>query len=80
MLTILKSENSLDNQMNAVTVTFAVIALTAVFALALPVDTAVAQTDDRSPDGSDNQYKDGTHDGKSCPNKEKKSASTDQSS
>jgi len=66
--------------MNKVTVTFAIVVLAAVFALALPVDTAVAQTDDTAPDGSDDQYKDGTHDGKSCPNKEKKSTSAEQSS
>jgi len=64
--------------MNKVTITLTVVALAAVFALALPFDTAVAQTDDTAQDGSDDKYQDGTHDGKLCPNKEKRSASEEQ--
>ncbi|MDH3361760.1 MAG: hypothetical protein OEL56_06925 [Nitrosopumilus sp.] len=66
--------------MNTITITFAVIALVAVFSLALPFDTAVAQADDPVSDGGEDTYKDRTHEGKSCPNKEKKSASINQSS
>jgi len=70
--------------MSKTTITFAVvIVLAAVFALASPFDTAVAQTSDAMPDGDDNgerEYKDGEHEGKSCPNKEKKSQSIEQSS
>ena len=56
----------------------AIVALAAVFALASPLDVAVAQTD-ALPDG-DGEYKDGEHEGKSCPNKERKSQSMEQSS
>ena len=49
----------------------AVVVLAAVFAIASPVDVAVAQTSDAMPDG-DGQYNDGEHEGKSCPNKERK--------
>lgn len=49
----------------------AVVVLAAVFAIASPVDVAVAQTSDAMPDGEE-QYKDGEHEGKSCPNKERK--------
>ena len=49
----------------------AVVVLAAVFAIASPVDVAVAQTSDAMPDG-EGQYKDGEHEGKSCPNKERK--------
>ena len=66
--------------MNKTITAFAIVALAAVFALAFPLDTAVAQTDDTVPAGSDHQYKDGTHDGKSCPNKDKKSNIAEQSS
>ncbi len=49
-----------------------VIALAAVFAIASPVDVAVAQTSsDVIPYGEGN-YKDGEHEGKSCPGKERK--------
>ena len=60
--------------MNKTTMVFAtVIVLAAVFAIASPVDVAVAQTSEAMPDG-DGSYKDGEHrEGKSCPNKEKKS-------
>ena len=47
------------------------VVLAAVFAVASPVDVAVAQTSDAMPDGEE-QYKDGEHEGKSCPNKERK--------
>lgn len=56
----------------------AIVVLAAVFALASPFDVAVAQTD-AMPDG-DGEYKDGEHEGKSCPNKERKSQSAEQSS
>jgi len=54
-----------------------IIALAAVFALTSPVDVAIAQTN-ATPDG-DGEYKDGEHEGKSCPNKERKSQSTEYS-
>jgi hypothetical protein len=53
---------------------FSILALTAIFAMALPMDSAVAQTSDISPDG-EGEYKDGDHEGKSCPFKDKKRAS-----
>lgn len=70
--------------MNKTTMTFSlVIALAAVFAIASPWDTAVAQTN-AIPDGGNGEYKDGEgrdhKEGKSCPNKEKKLASIEQSS
>ncbi len=49
---------------------FSILALAAIFAMALPMDTAVAQTTDVSPDG-EGEYKDGDHEGKSCPFKNK---------
>lgn len=60
--------------MNKTTMTLvAVVALTAVFALASPFDVAVAQTTDVIPDGEGGEYKDGEHkEGKSCPFKERK--------
>ena len=67
-------------KMNKTITAFAIIALAAVFALAFPLDTAVAQSDDSAHDGSGGQYKDGNHDGKSCPNKDKKSNTAEQSS
>ncbi len=53
---------------------FSILALAAIFAMALPMDSAVAQTSDISPDG-EGEYKDGDHEGKSCPFKDKKRAS-----
>jgi len=49
---------------------FSILALAAIFAMALPMNTAVAQTTDISPDG-EGEYKDGDHEGKSCPFKNK---------
>jgi hypothetical protein len=49
---------------------FSILALVAIFAMALPMDTAVAQTTDVSPDG-EGEYKDGDNKGKSCPFKNK---------
>ena len=63
--------------MNKTTMAFAVLALAAVFALASPFDVAVAQTSDAMPDGEGGEYKDGDREGKSCPFKDKKSASID---
>ncbi|MDH3204088.1 MAG: hypothetical protein OEL81_05375 [Nitrosopumilus sp.] len=57
--------------MNKTTMAFAVFALTAMFALVTPMDVAVAQTSNVIPDG-DGEYKDGEHEGKSCPSKEGK--------
>lgn len=48
------------------------LVLTAIFAMALPMDSVYAQTGDVSPDGED-----GEHEGKSCPFKERKGASVD---
>ena len=59
------------NMNKAVMALAAVVVLAAVFAIASPVDVAVAQTSDAMPDGEE-QYKDGEHEGKSCPNKERK--------
>ena len=56
--------------MDSKTVMFSILALAAIFALALPMDSAVAQTTDVSPDG-EGEYKDGDHEGKSCPFKNK---------
>jgi len=62
--------------MNKTTISFAVLALAAVFALVTPMDVAVAQTSsDAVPDG-DGEYKDGEHEGKSCPSKEGKMQNT----
>ena len=57
--------------MNKTTMDFAVFALAAMFALVTPMDVAVAQTSNVMPDG-DGEYKDGEHEGKSCPSKEGK--------
>ncbi len=56
--------------MDSKTVMFSILALAAIFAMALPMDTAVAQTSNVSPDG-EGEYKDGNHEGKSCPFKNK---------
>ncbi len=53
---------------------FSILAIAAIFAMALPMDSAVAQTSDISPD-DEGEYKDGDHEGKSCPFKDKKRAS-----
>ena len=69
--------------MNKTTMTFAMaIALAAVFAIASPMDVVTAQTSDAMPDGEgERDYKDGEHkDGKSCPFKERKAQSQEQSS
>jgi len=60
--------------MDKSTMAFAmVIALAAVFAIASPVDMAIAQTSDAMPDGEGGEYKDGKHkEGKSCGDKERK--------
>ena len=61
--------------MNKTTMVFAmVIVLTAVFAIASPMDAAMAQTSIPVSDGEGNsEYGDGEHkDGKSCPFKERK--------
>lgn len=53
---------------------FTVLAFAAIFAMITPIDIAVAQSSNAMPDG---EYKDGDHEGKSCPSKDKKSASVD---
>ena len=58
--------------MNSKIAMFSILALAAIFAMALPIDSAVAQTSDVSPDGEGG---DGEHEGKSCPFKDKKRAS-----
>ena len=60
--------------MDSKIVMFSVLVLAAIFAMALPMDTAVAQTSDVSAD-SESENKDGEYKGKSCPFKDKKSAS-----
>ena len=57
--------------MNKTTLAFAVLGFAAIFALVTPMDVAVAQTSNAVPDG-DGEYKDGEHEGKSCPSKEGK--------
>ena len=69
---MLKASNQ---AMNAKIALFTVLAVAAVFAMITPIDYAVAQTSDSMSDDED-EYKDGKHEGKSCPNKERKSAST----
>ena len=59
---------------------FAVIALAAVFALATPVDVAGAQTGSNAVPDGDGEYEEGEHEGKSCPSKERKAQSQEQSS
>ncbi len=61
--------------MNKTTMAFAmVIALAAVFAIASPVDVAVAQTSSDVMPHGEGSYKDGENkEGKSCPSKERKS-------
>ena len=68
---MLKHPNKIMNSKIAM---FSVLALAAIFAMILPMDSAVAQTSDISPDG-EGEYKDGEHEGKSCPFKDKKRAS-----
>lgn len=55
-------------------VLFTVLAFAAIFAMITPMDAAVAQPSNVIPDG---EYKDGDREGKSCPSKEKKTASVD---
>jgi len=55
---------------------FSILALAAIFAMILPMDAAVAQSPEISTDG-EGEYKDGGHEGKSCPFKDKKRASID---
>lgn len=62
--------------MNKTTMTFTMLALVAVFALVTPMDVAAAQTSNAMPDG-DGDYKDGEHEGKSCPSKEGKMQNTE---
>ncbi|MGY5148859.1 MAG: hypothetical protein ACW9W3_02235 [Candidatus Nitrosopumilus sp. bin_68KS] len=45
---------------------FSILALAAIFAIALPMNSVYAQTSDIIPDGED-----GDHEGKSCPFKNK---------
>ncbi|MDH3656911.1 MAG: hypothetical protein OEM77_02090 [Nitrosopumilus sp.] len=54
---------------------FSILALAAIFAMMLPMDSAIAQTSNVSPNG-EGEYKDGERkEGKSCPFKDKKNAS-----
>ncbi len=64
----------LSKLVNSKIAIFSILALAAIFAMVLPMDSAVAQTSDISTDG-EGEYKDGDHEGKSCPFKDKKSAS-----
>jgi|SaaInlV_165m_DNA_1040744.scaffolds.fasta_scaffold05724_5 hypothetical protein len=52
--------------MDSKIVIFSILALAAIFAMALPMDSVYAQTSDIIPDGED-----GGHEGKSCPSKNK---------
>ena len=58
----------LSRSMDSKIAMFSILALAAIFAMALPMDSAVAQTSDVSPDG---EGEDGKHEGKSCPFKNK---------
>jgi hypothetical protein len=60
--------------MNSKIAIFSVLALAVIFAMTIPMDTAVAQSSDVSTDG-EGEYKDGEHEDKSCPFKDKKNAS-----
>ncbi len=66
--------------MNKTTMIFAlVITLTAVFAIASPMDVATAEIYDTVPE-SEGEHKDGEYkDGKSCPSKERKDQPQEQS-
>lgn len=70
---MLKPSNKLVNSKIAM---FSIFALAAIFAMVIPMNSALAQASDASPDG-EGEYKDGDHEGKSCPSKDKKSASVD---
>jgi len=50
---------------------FSILALAAIFAMALPMDSVYAQTSDIIPDGED-----GDNEGKSCPSKNKTASVT----
>ena len=56
--------------MDTKVVMFAVLSLAAVFTMVGPTDYVTVQALEAMPDGGD--YKDGEHEGKSCPSKEKK--------
>lgn len=56
---------------------FAVLSFVALFAMITPMDFAVAESSDAMSDGEEH---DGEYKGKSCPSKDKKSASTNTSS
>ena len=64
----------LSKLVNSKIAMFSILALAAIFAMILPMDSAVAQTSDISADG-EGEYNDGDHEGKSCPFKDKKRAS-----
>ena len=57
--------------MNSKIATFSILALAAIFAMALPLDYALAQNSEVSSD-SEGKSRDGNHEGKSCPFKDKK--------
>lgn len=57
--------------MNAKLFLFVIVAMVSIIGMIAPIEMAVAQTD-VMPDG---EGKDGSHEGKSCPFKERKSAS-----
>lgn len=59
--------------MKANTTLFAILVFAAIFSITT-VDFAAAQMHDAMPDG-DGENKDGEHEGKSCPFKDKKTAS-----
>ena len=61
--------------MNSKITTFSILALAAIFAMALPLDYALAQNSDVSSDSEEGESRDGGHEGKSCPFKDKKTAS-----
>lgn len=63
---MLKSPNV---YMDSKVVMFSILAMSAIFAIALPMDSVYAQTSDISTDGED-----GEHEGKSCPSKNKTSS------
>ena len=65
-----------SEHMNSKISLFSILALAAIFAMALPLDYALAQNSDVSPDSEEGESRDGGgHEGKSCPFKDKKSTS-----
>ena len=72
-------QKRLNNNMSSKIAFFSLLVLVALFVMATPLEFASAQTSNATPDG-EGEYRDGDKEGKSCPSKEKKSASVNSSS